>query len=80
MYPGRTMSIWMEGLRQGVGDYKRLWYLEKNGVTYAELTAKIIAAIPKGTDSPWGGAEPETYNLMRAKLDELILSKNLQRK
>jgi hypothetical protein len=75
MYPGRTMSIWMEGLRQGVGDYKRLWYLEKHGYTYDELTAAIIAAIPKRTDAPWGGAEPETYQIMRHKLDELILSK-----
>ncbi len=69
------MSIWMEGLLQGVGDYKRLWYLEQNGVTFDMLTAKIITAIPKGTDAPWGGAEPETYQSMRTLLDDMILSK-----
>ncbi|MFB3895057.1 MAG: hypothetical protein ACE14V_02025 [bacterium] len=73
MYPGRTMSIWMEGLRQGVGDYKRLWYLENHGYTYDALTAAIISTIPKKTDAPWGGADPELYQLMRNKLDELIL-------
>jgi len=75
MYPGHTMSLWMEGLRQGVGDYKRLWLLGKKGVSYETLTENIKALLQKGEDAPWGGAEPETYEKMRKRLDEMILEK-----
>ncbi|MFH0794669.1 MAG: hypothetical protein V2A74_11620, partial [bacterium] len=74
-YPGNNVSIWMEGLRQGVGDYKRLWLLEKSGTSYETLTATIKESLNKGEDAPWGGADSETYSKMRTKLDEMILSK-----
>ena len=37
MYPGNTPSLWLEGLRQGVQDYKRLSLLEQRGVPRKHL-------------------------------------------
>ncbi|MCX6377547.1 MAG: hypothetical protein NTU88_16185, partial [Armatimonadetes bacterium] len=37
IYPGNTPSLWLEALRQGVQDYKRLWLLEQKGVSRKEL-------------------------------------------
>ena len=78
MYPGKTMSLWMEALRQGVQDYKRLWYLKNVGMSDDEITSNILQIIHKGEDAPdapWGGAEPETYSRIRERLDDLIKSK-----
>ena len=36
-YPGPTPSLWLEALRQGVQDYKRLWLLEQKGVSRNKL-------------------------------------------
>ena len=36
-YPGPTPSLWLEALRQGVQDYKRLWLLEQHGVSRKKL-------------------------------------------
>ncbi len=74
MYPGHTMSLWMEGLRQGVQDYKRLWVLEKSsGMAYDDITSNVLHCVPWKDDPPWGGAEPQTYNKVRERLDDLIL-------
>jgi hypothetical protein len=75
MYPGNTMSLWMEGLRQGVQDYKRLWYLKNAGTSEDEITSNILQVIPKGEDGPWGGAEPETYSKIRERIDDLIITR-----
>ena len=72
MFPGSTVSIWLEGLRQGVQDYKRLWLLRQHGLSCEQIDSEIIKVTPKGDDSPWGGAEPEVYRLARAKLDEMV--------
>ena len=37
IYPGNTPSLWLEALRQGVQDYKRLWLLEQKGVSRKKL-------------------------------------------
>ena len=76
MYPGNTVSLWLEGLRQGVQDYKRLWRLQQNGVSRDELTKLIIGRIPKGEDSPWGGADPPLYADLRRELDRRLIEKS----
>lgn len=78
MYPGNTMSVWMEGLRQGVGDYKRVWLLEQGGLSREEIIGVIRGQLRPGEDSPWGGADPPTYEKIRARMDELILSARLR--
>lgn len=76
MYPGNTMSLWMEGLRQGVQDYKRLWVLKNFGVSDDEITSAILRATPPGEEHPWGGSEPETYARIRHLLDDLLINKS----
>jgi hypothetical protein len=80
MYPGNTVSIWLEGLRQGVQDYKRLWVLRQYGASCEEIDAEIIKVTPKGADSPWGGADPEVYRITREKLDDMVREKSHSQK
>jgi hypothetical protein len=75
MYPNHTVSLWLEGLRQGVQDYKRLWCLQQSGMSRDELTKIILGFIPKG-DAPWGGADPPLYESIRHKLDTLLLERS----
>ena len=76
IYPGNTVSIWLEGLRQGVQDYKRLWLLRQYGLSCEQIDSEIIKVTPAGEDSPWGGAEPYVYRFARAKLDKMIKEKS----
>lgn len=75
MYPGNVMSVWMEGLRQGVGDYKRVWLLEQGGLTHEDILNALRGVLIPGEDGPWGGADPPTYEKIRVRLDEMILAR-----
>lgn len=75
MYPDHTVSLWLEGLRQGVQDYKRLWRLQQSGMSRDQLSKLLVGLIPKGEDAPWGGADPPLYESIRQKLDTLLLEK-----
>lgn len=75
MYPDHTVSLWLEGLRQGVQDYKRLWLLQQTGMSRDQLSKLLVGLIPKGQDAPWGGADPPFYEAVRSKLDALLLER-----
>lgn len=74
LYPERTASLWLEGLRQGVQDYKRLWALEQAGMTRAEVNSLVEGALTPGEDAPWGGADPPLYDTVRRVIDEKLCS------
>jgi len=80
MYPEKTVSIWMEGLRQGVQDYKRVWLLEKNGFSREEIINQLLQLFSDKGELPWCGAEPETYSIVRKKLDELLIDRLIKTK
>jgi len=80
MYPNRTVSIWLEGLRQGVQDYKRVWLLEKNGFSREEIINQLLQLFSNKGELPWCGAEPESYSIVRKKLDELLIDRLVKAK
>ncbi len=72
MYPGHTVSLWLEGLRQGVQDCERLALLERRGVPREKLLSAVLDAYGRKGDAPWGGADPSTYHAVRDALDRLL--------
>ncbi len=72
MYPGHTVSLWLEGLRQGVQDIKRAYLLERRGMSHDQVLPIVLDAYGRKGDAPWGGAEDETYAAVRAALDRLL--------
>ena len=74
MYPGNTPSLWLEGLRQGVQDYKRLWLLEKRGVSRKKLDA-VADRVLSFSDHLSVRVDPEKCIAARRELDRMLLEK-----
>lgn len=75
IYPHNTVSLWMEGLRQGVQDYKRLWLLDRQGVPRSRLAPLVDAILRQGMYMPWSQTSPPSWQTMRQALDQLLLDK-----
>jgi len=74
MYPGNTVSLWMEGLQQGVHDYKRLHALAGRGMAPDKLQPLASTILFPGHDAPWSDIPPEVYAGVRQQLDALLLA------
>jgi len=74
MYPGNTPSLWLEGLRQGVQDYKRLWLLEKRGVSRKKLDALADRMI-QFAEFTSVRLKPNAADPVRRDLDKMLLEK-----
>jgi hypothetical protein len=72
LYPGNTPSLWLEGLRQGVQDYKRLWLLARKGVpgTQLDRLADRVISFP---DHISAGLKGEECAAARRELDRMLL-------
>ena len=71
-YPGNTPSLWLEALRQGVQDYKRLWLLERHGVARKKLDqmADSVVLFP---DHNTIAARLDRCASARKELDRMLL-------
>jgi len=74
MYPGNTVTLWMEGLRQGVQDYKRLYLLTQRGTPRDALKPLVDAVLARGREAPWSEVAPETCAKVRRQLDGLLVA------
>ena len=74
MYPGNTVTLWMEGLRQGLQDYKRMHVLVERGTSRDALTSLVIAMLPLGRGAPWSEVSPEVCLEVRRQLDERLVA------
>lgn len=75
-YPENTVTLWMEGLRQGVQDYKRLWLLRKQGRSREQLAPLVDRMLPSGRHAPWQATDAKTCTEVRAELDRMLLQKD----
>jgi hypothetical protein len=73
-YPGNTPSLWLEALRQGVQDYKRLWLLERRGVPRKRLDqlAERVVSFP---DHNTVAARLDQCEFVRRELDRMLREK-----
>ena len=74
MYPNNTVTLWMEGLRQGVQDYKRLFLLTQRGTPRDALKPLVDAVLARGREAPWSEAPPEICAKVRKQLDEMVVA------
>jgi hypothetical protein len=74
MYPGNTPSLWLEGLRQGVQDYKRLWLLEKHGVSRKQLD-RLADRVIQFSEYTSVRTKPGACESVRRELDRMLQEK-----
>ena len=73
-YPGPTPSLWLEGLRQGVQDYKRLWLLKKEGVPTKQLDGLADRAL-KFVEHTSVRMNTDQVAPVRQELDRMLVEK-----
>ena len=71
-YPGNTPSLWLEALRQGVQDYKRLWLLEQRGIPRKQLD-RLADRVVSCPDHLTVAARLDQCQSVRRELDRMLL-------